>query len=625
MTNGITRKIYMELTPPTEQDNVSAERRILSALEAALQPEVSEKLLRPDTSQQSGVSQRSEISQQSEISQRSETLQWSETSQPTELSGRPIVTMPLSVMRKLHPLCEKSAWKLTASLAWDGCRWEVTALEAGDTSMHHYGLAVDLGSTTVVMQLVDCNTGEIVLQESAYNQQIAFGEDILTRIFYSKDNPEHLEEIRLATVNTIVELMVRIEAKTGVSLSTGLQGCADLAGTGADCLQAKFSADTNSFGRNFRADTGLGVAIDSGRKTKPAEHAALAGSCISMVIAGNTTMMHFLLGLDAFCVFSSPYAVWADQPGFIKGADLDIPIPGYVYCYPGKANYLGGDIISGMVATDMYRRDSISVFFDVGTNGELVVGNRDFLLCGAGAAGPALEGGVVKTGMRAAKGAVQHVRFVRESGGITEKNSYTIELDVLGGGAPEGICGSGIIDLISELFLHGVIDLRGRLVPEVSDAVVHMEPGEYAFQYAPGLYFYQSDITEFIRTKAAAYTMMDYLMSETGMSLDDVSDFYMAGAFGSHVNKESAVNIGMYPDVAPERIHAEGNTSLEGARELLLDRQIVEELPEILDLMTYVQFGAVEDFLEKMTAASALPHTDLERYPSVKARLQEMK
>lgn len=600
-------------------------------------------------------------------------------------------------MRKLHPLCERAAWKLTASLAWDGCRWEVAALEAGDTSRHHYGLAVDLGSTTVVMQLVDCNTGEVVLQESAYNQQIAFGEDILTRIFYSKDNPEHLEEIRLATVDTIVELMVRIEEKTGISLRTGIQECANLAETGVNCHQAKFPVDTNSLSRNFRADTDFRADADSGRKTKRTDPDALASSCISMVIAGNTTMMHFLLGLDAFCVFSSPYAVWADQPGFIRGTDLDIPIPGYVYCYPGKANYLGGDIISGMVATGMYRRETISVFFDVGTNGELVVGNRDFLLCGAGAAGPALEGGVVKTGMRAAKGAVQHVRFVRESGGITERsnesvckgksecleksaankqkasfiirrNSYTVELDVIGGGAPEGICGSGIIDLISELFLHGVIDLRGRLVPEASDAVVRITPGkpryaehsiersecelseqgysvcedsiceddisgdceyeipaEYAFRYAPGLYFYQSDITEFIRTKAAAYTMMDYLMSETGMSLDDVSDFYMAGAFGSHVNKESAVNIGMYPDVALERIHAEGNTSLEGARKLLLDRQIVEELPEILDLMTYVQFGAVEDFLEKMTAASALPHTDLERYPSVKKRLHEMK
>ncbi|MCD8103727.1 MAG: ASKHA domain-containing protein [Lachnospiraceae bacterium] len=565
MFNGITRKIYVELAPPTEQDNTSAERRILSALEAALQSE-------------------------------------------REQSGCHLVTMPLPIMRKLHPMCETAAWKLTASLAWDGCRWEMVALEAGDTSMHHYGLAVDLGSTTLVMQLVDCNTGEVVLQEGAYNQQIAYGEDILMRIFYSKDNPEHLEEIRLATVNTIVELMKRLEEKTGIPLRTDLRKAAD-------------------------ACEKMGLTGDN----------PLAGQCISMVVAGNTTMTHFLLGLDAFCVFSAPYAVQTDQPGFIRGRDLDIPVTGYVYCYPSRANYLGGDIISGMVATGMYRKKSISLFFDVGTNGELVVGNRDFLLCGAGAAGPALEGGVVKTGMRAADGAVQHVRFVRAdkctknfTTFLIGRNTYMAELDVIGGGAPKGICGSGIVDLISELFLYGIVDLRGRLVPEASDAVVWSVPGEsgqedsrpedfaeYSFRYAPGLSFYQSDISEFIRTKAAAYTMMEYLLSETGMTLDDVRDFHMAGAFGTHVNKESAINIGMYPDVEPERIHAEGNTSLEGAKRLLLDRSITEELPDILDLMTYVQFGAVEDFLEKMTAASALPHTDIERYPSVKARLMK--
>ncbi|MCD7767080.1 MAG: ASKHA domain-containing protein [Lachnospiraceae bacterium] len=520
-------------------------------------------------------------------------------------TGKTIIKIPLDILRKLHPFCQDVNWKLTVSLAWDGTCWQVVALEAGDTSAAHYGLAVDLGSTTVVMQLVDCESGEVVAQESAYNRQIAYGEDILTRIFYSKDQPERLEEIRRATVETIVTLMEKLEGRAGIPLRTSSEAL--------ETNAAEEDSDGNRIGR-----------------------------CISMVVAGNTTMTHFLLGMDAFCVFSTPYAVQADQPGFLKGTELGIPIPGYVFCYPGKANYLGGDIISGMVATDLHHRDSISLFFDVGTNGELVVGNRDFLLCGAGAAGPALEGGVVKTGMRAAEGAVQHVKLVEDCGN-------GVLTDVIGGGTPKGICGSGIIDLISELFMHGILDLRGKLVPEASDAVVWCagiedssedraerasdslgcggdaagQDGEYAFQYAPGLYFYQSDIHEFIRTKAAAYTMMEYLLSETGMNLDDVGDFYMAGAFGSHVDVTSAVNIGMYPDVDPVRIHAVGNTSLEGARKLLLDRSVAEELPEILDLMTYVQFGAVEDFLEKMTTASALPHTDLERYPSVKARLNQ--
>lgn len=262
---------------------------------------------------------------------------------------------------------------------------------------------------------------------------------------------------------------------------------------------------------------------------------------------------------------------------------------------------------------------TISLFFDVGTNGELVIGNKDFLLCGAGAAGPALEGGVVKTGMRAAKGAVEHLELV----------DGEFCLHTIGGGKPLGICGSGIVDMLSQLFIHGWLDFRGKLQPdassEASEKIFYLEDsGEYAVKYAPDLYFYQSDVNEFIRTKAAAYTMMEYLLSTTGMSLDDVSDFYMAGAFGAHMRKESAVNIGIYPDVELSRIHTIGNSSLEGARMLLLDRSILGELDEILELMSYVQFGAVDDFLLRMVAASALPHTDLERYPSVAEKLYSL-
>lgn len=164
-------------------------------------------------------------------------------------------------------------------------------------------------------------------------------------------------------------------------------------------------------------------------------------------------MIHFLLGMDAFCVFYTPHAVHVDCPGFFRGRELDIPIKGNVFIYPAKSNYLGGDIISGMIDTELYKKEEISVFFDIGTNGELVIGNKEFLLCGAGAAGPALEGGVVRTGMRADQGAVDEVKI--ENG--------KIKVHVIQGMAPKGICGSGIIDLIAELFLEGWIDIRGKL------------------------------------------------------------------------------------------------------------------------------------------------------------------
>ena len=323
-------------------------------------------------------------------------------------------------------------------------------------------------------------------------------------------------------------------------------------------------------------------------------------------------MIHFLLGMDAFCVFYTPYAVRADQPGFLPGKELGIPVKGYVYCFPGKSNYLGGDIISGMVATGMYKEEEICVFFDIGTNGELVIGNRDFLLCGAGAAGPALEGGVVKTGMRAAEGAVESVSI--QNGEIT--------CSVIGGGEAKGICGSGIIDLLAELFLNGWLDIRGKLVEGKNPAIQKRE-GILCVEYAPGLFFCEDDIEEFLKTKAAAYTMVEYMLRELGISMEEIGKFYVAGAFGKHVSKESAITIGMYPDMERERLVNAGNSSLDGAHKLLLHREYLDDIQEILEKMVYIQFGAVDDFLHMMVAAKAIPHTDMQRYPSVMKKWNE--
>lgn len=497
---GISKKIYLELQRPSESDSRSAQMRIADALKAE------------------GIN----------------------------------AHMPLRVMRKLYPLCDAADWKVTVSLAWDGVRWNMTELESGDTSRRHYGLATDLGSTTVVTQLIDCNTGSVLAEANHYNRQIRYGTDILSRIFYSKDNPEALEEIRRAAVDTILENLEEIEEKAGI---------------------------------------------------RPEE-------CIQMVVSGNTTMIHFLLGLDAFCVFSTPYAVRTDRPGFLSGEELGIPVNGYVFCYPGKSNYLGGDITSGLIATKMYREEEICVFFDIGTNGELVIGNRDFLLCGAGAAGPALEGGVVKTGMRAVKGAVDRVHI---EDGVFHNH-------VIGEVQAEGICGSGIVDILAELFLNGWMDIRGKLVPEKSP-LIHQREGSWAVEYEPGLFFSQEDIDEFLRTKAAAYTMVEYMLRESGISMDQISKFYVSGAFGKNVSKASAITIGMYPDIDREILISPGNTSLDGAAEALLNRDALDEIDGILEKMVYIQFGAVDDFLSMMTAAQAVPHTDLERFPSVMKRI----
>ena len=431
--NGLSQKRYLELPLPTEDDPRSDQQRILDSLAAA------------------GVEER--------------------------------VHIPVHILRQLYPLLDNAKWKITVSLAWNGENWEMVEIEEGDTTAQHYGLAVDLGSTTVVARLLDCNSGEILKEVSCFNKQIQWGTDILSRIFYCKDNREKLEEVRRATVESICECMDKLDAS----------------------------------------------------------HSAL-----SMVIAGNTTMIHFLLGMDAFCVFYTPHAVHADCPGFQLARDLDIPLKGYVYCYPAKSNYLGGDIISGMIDTELYKKNEISVFFDIGTNGELVIGNKEFLLCGAGAAGPALEGGVVRTGMRADVGAVDEVKIRdgniyvhvigrhEEDSGSHEKNSGNHE-DNSSSEEPQGICGSGIIDLIAELFLEGWIDIRGKLSLEKSPLIQERD-NQLCVKYAPGLYFYQKDIDEFIRTKSAAHTMVEIMLRESGLDLKQADRFYVAGAFGKHLS-----------------------------------------------------------------------------------------
>ena len=504
---GLSRKLYLDLSVPTEEDQRSDQQRILEALSAE------------------GVKEE--------------------------------VHIPVRMLRQLYPLLDRAGWKITVSLSWNGEKWELVDIESGDTARQHYGLAVDLGSTTVVVRLLDCNSGEILGEESCFNKQIQWGTDILSRIFFCKDDRKKLEEIRLATVESIIECMDKLDVKHPVS-----------------------------------------------RK------------CLSMVVAGNTTMIHFLLGIDAFCVFYTPHAVHADRPGFQPAKDLDIPLNGYVYCYPAKSNYLGGDIISGMIETELYKKDGISVFFDIGTNGELVIGNKDFLLCGAGAAGPALEGGVVHTGMRADAGAVDSVRI---RGG-------KIHVHVIGNSSgkisPKGICGSGIVDLIAELFLEGWIDIRGKFSPEKTNLIQKRE-GQLCIEYAPGLYFYQKDIDEFILTKAAAHIMVEIMLRESGLELNQADRFYVAGSFGKYVSVESAITIGMYPDMEREKMINAGNSSLEGAQKLLLNKELLADIDQILEEMTYIQFAEVDDFLEQMVAAQALPHTDYKKYPTAMEKLKK--
>lgn len=468
------------------------------------------------------------------------------------------VEIPLAVLRKLYPLCREAGFDVTVTLVHREYDWVVTDVEAGDTRAHHYGLAVDYGSTTIVMQLLDLSSGRVMAEEKEVNGQVAYGTDILSRITFGLEGEQQRRQLQRATVETFARLLSRIAERSGVD----------------------------------------------------ARRSSL------MVVSGNTVMIHFLLGLDAWPAFASPYAPVTTDPGFLWGRELDMDFGGLVYLMPAASNYVGGDIVSGLLTTGLHKQAEVGMFFDIGTNGELVIGNRDWLVAGAGAAGPALEGYISRFGMRAAPGAVDSVRI----------QDGVLSVTTIAGEKPVGICGSGIIDLLAQMRRSGWINIAGELEPEASDRIVFLpEEKEYAAVYATAtesatgepLYFSQTDIHQYLDTKAAAYTMVDCLLETAGVAAEDLSHCYLSGAFAAHSDLESAITIGIFPDLAREKYKVLPNSSLAGARALLLDYGRLEEARYLAENIYCLQFASIPDFLVRMQAAKFIPHTDMGRFPSV--------
>jgi uncharacterized 2Fe-2S/4Fe-4S cluster protein (DUF4445 family) len=478
-----------------------------------------------------------------------------------DLGYAPVV-FSLQALRQLYPICRSDAG-ITVTLVCRETDWVAAAVETADQRAAHYGLAVDYGSTTVVMQLVDMTSGAVIDQVSQVNGQTAYGTDILTRITYSLEDPAHMEQLQQATAETFNRLLLQLQEQTGVD----------------------------------------------------------AGKCPAMILSGNTTMIHFLLKLNAWSVFAAPYAPVTMEPGWFWGRELGMRFDGMVYIIPGASNYIGGDIISGLLKLDLHRREKTSLFFDIGTNGELVIGNREWILAGAGAAGPALEGYISRFGMRAAPGAVDTVRITGEE----------LQFTTIGGQKPVGICGSGIIDLLAQMLLSGWIRVSGELDPKASPRIRYLEEEkQYAAVYAlehesadgKALFFTQTDIRQYLDTKAAAYTMIECLLETAGCQPEELDRCYLSGAFTAHSDLESAITIGMFPDLPRQRYTCIANTSLEGARILLLNRERLPEVRTLARSVYCVQFASIPDFLVRMQAAKFIPHTDMRRYPTVLRRLE---
>ena len=509
---GISEKVYLSLQMPSEEIPVSDHKRIQLALEAL---------------------------------------------------GYEHVIMPLSVLQTIYPMCRHANFDITLTLVYRETDWVVVDVEPGDKRSSHYGLAVDFGSTTIVMHLIDMNSGAVIDQVKAVNGQTKYGTDILSRITFALEDASHVEELQQATVRTFHSLMAELMENTGIAVT----------------------------------------------------------KCPIMMISGNTTMIHFLLKLDAWSVFASPYAPVTTDPGFLWGREVGMDFDGLLYIIPSASNYIGGDIISGLLTLDMHKKEEISLFFDIGTNGELVIGNKDWILAGAGAAGPALEGYISRFGMRAAAGAIDSVK-------IKGRELFFTTID---NQKPVGICGSGIMDLLAQMRLNNWINIAGELNPEVSNRIVYLEEEkQYAVLYASAeesatgepLYFSQTDIRQYLDTKAAAYTMVECLMESAGVSAENLSHLYLSGAFMEHSDLESAITLGMFPDLPRENYTVLKNASLAGASILLQDRSRLMEARTLAENIYCVQFASIPDFLVRMQAAKFIPHTDMNRYPSIKKRLQ---
>ena len=507
----VSEKIFLSLTTPTEEVPVSDARRILLALETL---------------------------------------------------GYQNVVIPIHILRKLYPMCRDAGFDITVTLVHRETDWVVTDVEPGNTSQQHYGLAVDYGSTTMIMQPVDLHTGAVIGEEKSVNGQTIYGTDILTRITYALDDPSHVDDLQRATAETFSQLLSQLTENTGIP----------------------------------------------------------AAKCPIMIVSGNTTMIHFLLKLNAWTVFASPYAPVTADPGFFWGTELGMDFGGMVYIIPAASNYVGGDIVSGLLQLEIHKQEETSLFFDIGTNGELVIGNKDWMVAGAGAAGPALEGYISRYGMRAGAGAIDTVKIQGDILSFTTIDNQK----------PLGICGSGIIDLLAQMRLNGWINIAGELNPEASPRIMEMED-QWAAVYALAeesasgqpLYFSQTDIMQYLDTKAAAYTMMECLLDTAGTSFEDLRHCYLSGAFPAHSDLESAITIGIFPDLPREKYTVLKNTSLEGARLMLLDYGRFAEARELSERIYCVQFASIPDFLIRMQAAKFIPHTDMRRYPTIQKQLSQ--
>ncbi|MHB8612225.1 MAG: ASKHA domain-containing protein [Candidatus Dormibacteraceae bacterium] len=453
----------------------------------------------------------------------------------------------VAVLRTLPQVLREAGFAVTAVLAGE----HLVAVEAGDTTGDCFGVAFDVGTTTVVGTLMNLRTGMAASVLSTLNGQAPFGADVISRISHGMNGPDSVRELQAAVVSTMNGILASLYQETGVSPE-----------------------------RTYEA-----------------------------VVVGNATMLHLLFGIDP-----SPLAVMPFTPAFMEPMTvvsseigLDIHPRGYIQTLPALGAYVGADIVAGVLATGIVREDKLRVFVDVGTNGEIVLGNGQRALSTAAPAGPAFEGSQIRCGMRATDGAIEGVQL-----------GDTVELQIIGGDIPaEGLCGSGLVDAVAQLLLVGLLDHSGRMktaedVPghPLRDRLIDVD-GVRAFLLADGVYLTQKDVRELQFAKGSIATGIKVLMDILGIETRDLDEVLLGGSFGSYLNPESAKVIGLVPPVDVDRIIAVGNSAGEGAKIALLsyrERQVAFELPARIE---YVELSGRTDFNDSFVSVLGFPHLEL--------------
>ncbi|MFA6612020.1 MAG: ASKHA domain-containing protein [Dehalococcoidales bacterium] len=469
------------------------------------------------------------------------------------------VLVDYDVVKQIPGIMREKNWSITATLCTSTNVPLLSRLESGDTTTNHYGAVFDLGTTAVRGRIIAADSGQVMAEETAYNRQREYGEDIISRISYCRrpEGIEVLQKLISDTLNVLIEKMV---------LSSGIDD----------------------------------------------------GDISSVVIAGNTVMVQLLLAIDPEPLRLSPYVPAIDNTPPVKASELGINLGRhcYVHIIPVIASYVGGDIVAGIAACGMHESDKVNLYIDIGTNGEIVLGKKEWMVTIACSAGPTFEGGGIRHGMLAVAGAIEDFELPDPCGEPS--------IRIIGDINPAGICGSGLINAVSALFTSGLLGRNGKFNSELSCSRLRKGTDGFEYVLADGsstssgkdIVLTEVDVDNFIRSKAAIYAGCQTLADSVGIGTHEIDNIIIAGTFGSQINIEKAVRVGLLPDMARDKFRFVGNGSLKGAHTAFLSLKTCQDMLKIADMITGIELSENEAFMDNYVSSLFLPHTDLNRFPS---------